>query len=378
MISCAVTTSVLGCFATFFLFWRYVWYLDLRRKQKFLFFILFLLAGCIPALTSYQFESFLGRYFAAYRYSLYFLFVLCIILFTTTVLRDIIWTAVYASGRLFKTNKIVSPFSKTVLTRLNIALLVISLVCTGQACYEGLRIPALKTTEFASSKIKHPITIAVLSDLHIHRVIDPEKIKGIVEKTNNQNPDIVLLPGDIIDDEIGRVSEIAELLRGLKAPDGIYFVTGNHEFYTGYDSSVGLLKNLGFSFLENDGVVIDSQLFIAGIPDLFSAAAYKSDIDLNAAFQKALPGQFRLLMSHTPADFGKSNVFDLEVSGHTHGGQIFPFHIFTKLYNKYLAGLYETDNDAAIYVSRGSGQWGPQMRFLAPAEITILKLVPEK
>lgn len=82
-------------------------------------------------------------------------------------------------------------------------------------------------------------------------------------------------------------------------------------------------------------------------------------------------------MSHTPADFGKNNAFDLEVSGHTHGGQIFPFHIFTKLYNKYLAGLYETDNDAAIYVSRGSGQWGPQMRFLAPAEITILKLVPE-
>ena len=179
MISCAVTTSVLGCFATFFLFWRYVWYLDLRRKQKFLFFILFLLAGCIPALTSYQFESFLGRYFAAYRYSLYFLFVLCIILFTTTVLRDIIWTAVYASGRLFKTNKIVSPFSKTVLTRLNIALLVISLVCTGQACYEGLRIPALKTTEFASSKIKHPVTIAVLTAFAIFCSVSAARCGGI-------------------------------------------------------------------------------------------------------------------------------------------------------------------------------------------------------
>ncbi|MBQ8346240.1 MAG: metallophosphoesterase [Alphaproteobacteria bacterium] len=378
MISCAVTTSVLGCLATFFLFWRYAWFLDLTRQQKTGFFILFLLAGCIPALTSYQFESFLGRYFAAYRYSLYFLFVFCIILFSATVFRDIIWTAVYALGRLFKTTGIVSPFSKTTLIRLNDVLLVFSLVCTGWACYEGLRVPAVKTLEFASGKIKRPITLAVLSDLHIHRVISPDKIKGIVEKTNAENPDVVLLAGDIIDDEPGRVLKTAKLLQKLKASGGIYFVTGNHEFYAGYEPSVSLLKELGFSFLENSGTALQDQLYIAGIPDLFSASAHKLQIDPAAAFQNAAPDQFRLLMSHTPADFGKNNAFDLEVSGHTHGGQIFPFHIFTKLYNKYLAGLYETDNDAAIYVSRGSGQWGPQMRFLAPAEITILKLVPEK
>lgn len=187
-----------------------------------------------------------------------------------------------------------------------------------------------------------------------------------------------MLAGDIIDDEPGRVLETAKLLQKLKTSGGIYFVTGNHEFYAGYEPSVNLLKELGFSFLENSGTAIQDQLYIAGIPDLFSAPSHKLQIDPAAAFQNAAPGQFRLLMSHTPADFGKNNAFDLEVSGHTHGGQIFPFHIFTKLYNKYLAGLYETDNDAAIYVSRGSGQWGPQMRFLAPAEITILKLVPEK
>lgn len=130
--------------------------------------------------------------------------------------------------------------------------------------------------------------------------------------------------------------------------------------------------------MENSGAALQDQLYIAGIPDLFSAPAHKLSIDPAAAFQNAGPDRFRLLMSHTPADFGKENAFDLEVSGHTHGGQIFPFHIFTKLYNKYLAGLYEMENKAAIYVSRGSGQWGPQMRFLAPAEITILKLIPEE
>ena len=83
-------------------------------------------------------------------------------------------------------------------------------------------------------------------------------------------------------------------------------------------------------------------------------------------------------MSHTPADFGKENLFDLEVSGHTHGGQIFPFHIPAKLKNKYLAGKYRMENGAEIYVTRGAGQWGPQMRLLAPSEITVLILKPEK
>lgn len=378
MISCAVTTSVLGCLATLFLFWRYIWFLDLTHGQKGAFFILFLLAGCIPALTSYAFESVFGQFFAAYRYFLYFLFVFCIILFTVTVLRDAIWTVVYALGQVFKAAQTVSPFFKTVLVRLNIILLVFSFFCTCWAYYEGVRIPAVKTVELASPKIKRPVTIAVLSDLHIHRVIDPEKIKGVVQKTNAENPDVILLAGDIIDDETSRVSETAELLRDLKAPGGVHFVTGNHEFYAGYEPSVSLLKGLGFSFLENSGAALQDQLYIAGIPDLFSAPAHKLSIDPAAAFQNAGPDRFRLLMSHTPADFGKENAFDLEVSGHTHGGQIFPFHIFTKLYNKYLAGLYEMENKAAIYVSRGSGQWGPQMRFLAPAEITILKLIPEE
>lgn len=126
MISCAVTTSVLGCLATLFLFWRYIWFLDLTHGQKGAFFILFLLAGCIPALTSYAFESVFGQFFAAYRYFLYFLFVFCIILFTATVLRDAIWTVVYSLGQVFKAAQTVSPFFKTVLVRLNIILLVFS------------------------------------------------------------------------------------------------------------------------------------------------------------------------------------------------------------------------------------------------------------
>ena len=83
-------------------------------------------------------------------------------------------------------------------------------------------------------------------------------------------------------------------------------------------------------------------------------------------------------MSHTPVDFGKDNIFDLEVSGHTHGGQIFPFHVLAKLHNRYLAGLYQMENGAQIYVTRGAGQWGPQMRFLAPSEITVIRLASLK
>lgn len=97
----------------------------------------------------------------------------------------------------------------------------------------------------------------------------------------------------------------------------------------------------------------------------------------DTALAKARDNQFSILMSHTPADFGKDNP-DLIVSGHTHGGQIFPFHILSAWHNKYLAGLYNIGNGSQIYVSRGAGQWGPQMRLLAPSEITLINLTSKK
>ena len=180
-----------------------------------------------------------------------------------------------------------------------------------------------------------------------------------------------------MDDDVSKIAPITELLKGLKAKQGIYFVTGNHEFYTGYYTTTNALNQLGFKFLENDGVSL-GDIYIAGIPDTFSGKYYGKEVDLSKAFAAAQDGQFRLLISHTPTKFKDASAFDLEVSGHTHGGQIFPFHFFAKLHNQYLSGRYDLGNSSQIYVSNGAGQWGPQMRFLAPSEITLINLKPQE
>lgn len=369
MVTCSITTSVLGCLVTSFLFFRYVIFLDISLVQKSIIFALFVLMGCIPLLVSYSLENVFGAAYPIYRYALYFIFIGCIILFALTIFRDAIWMIGCKTGFL-------PAISKIGYYKVDLITIVLSLLMTTWALYEGIKTPDLKITNLLSDKIKQEQTIAVLSDLHIHRVINPNKIKEIVERTNEQKPDVILLAGDIIDDDVDQVSEITALLKNLKAKNGIYFVTGNHEFYAGYKETVDELKKLGFIFLENNGQLINEQLYIAGIPDLFSSTSHGINIDINKAFAESNSSKYNLLMSHTPADFAQNNNFDLQVSGHTHGGQIFPFHIFAKLHNKYLAGIYDLDNKAKIYVSRGAGQWGPQMRFLAPSEISIIKLTP--
>ena len=367
MISCAVTTSLLGCMVTLYLYFRYTMCLDIGLLPRIFLLMPFLAAGCIPLLVSYRLENLLGSFYTLYRHSLYFIFIGCIILFTVTLISDALFLlfSLFPSAAKF-------GFCCRWLNWTNLAL---ALLCTIWALYSGFKIPEVREINITDNKLKHEYTIAVLSDLHIHRVVSPRRIEKIVEQTNARKPDVVLLAGDVIDDDTGRITEAVEKLKGLKAEKGVYFVTGNHEFYTGYARAVRELKNLGFSFLENAGAPLGEDLYLAGVPDTFSGAAYGKMPDLKAAFAGAGKEAFRLLVSHTPAVFPRKD-FDLEVSGHTHGGQIFPFHILTKLHNKYLSGLYEMENGARIYVSDGAGQWGPQMRFLAPSEITILKIGP--
>lgn len=367
MVTCAITTSVLGCLVTSFLFFRYTWGWEASLIQKSLVYGLFLLIGCIPLLVSYQLGSVLGSFYAAYRYSLYFIFIGAIILFTITLLADILLWGVSLTP--------VATKIKISVSNIKVILISVALICTIYALYAGIKTPDIKTVTITSDKLQQEMKIVLLSDIHIHRVINPDKVKQIVERTNALNPDLILLDGDIIDDDVDKVADISTLLKALKAPQGVYFVTGNHEFYAGYQETVTELQKLGFRFLENSGVSA-GEIYLAGIPDLFSGENYAKYSNLSQAFAEASPKQFKILMSHTPADFGSQNNFDLEVSGHTHGGQIFPFHLFAKLHNRYLAGLYKMGNGTQIYVTRGAGQWGPQMRFLAPAEITVIKLIP--
>lgn len=362
-------TALVGCSITMYLYFRYVWLLSLSPLANFVFLVLFILAGLSPLFVTYKYEDTFGSFYPLYRYILYFIFISCVILLTLTLVLDTIWFVGYKLGWLECTS-----FSRDFCQRFNLLTIAAALIISGYSLYEGTKVPEVKEVEILSDKISQDKKIVLLTDIHIHRVISPEKVRQIVERTNALEPDIILLAGDIIDDDIGIVGETAALLKGLKAKDGIYFVSGNHEFYSGYRDSLVQMKKLGFKTIENSGVDL-GDLFIAGIPDWRTSQRLGLIFDTQTAFAKAKPEQYKILMSHTPFDMGQDNHFDLVVSGHTHGGQIFPFHILSALHNKYLAGLYNIDNNAQIYVSRGAGQWGPQMRFLAPSEITLIKLI---
>ncbi len=374
MFGCAVTTSVLGSLAALLLFLRYCAFMPFALEAKAGFFVLFILIGCLPMLAEYSFEEYLGKFYIPYRYLLYFLFITMVILFSLTIVRDVIWGILHLFSDAFH------PLSSPNLMKVNLITIVLAFLVGGLALYDGTKVPNVKNISQTSAKILQDKKIVLLPDLHMHRALSVKKLQGIVEATNAQNPDVILLIGDMIDDEIERVTEQLNVLKGLKAKHGVYFVSGNHEFYHDFNKSTQALQNLGFKLLENEGVSLSKDLYLGGIPDIHSRYLSGKNYDLNKTFALSKPEQYKILMSHTPANF-KETPFDLEVSGHTHGGQIFPFVFFIYAHAPYVAGWYDLNDTAKIYVSRGAGQWGPQMRFLAPAEITVLELKaaqPEK
>ena len=258
-----------------------------------------------------------------------------------------------------------------------VAVAFFSLLLSFYAAYEGAKIPPIKEVIIYSQKITEKQKVVLLSDLHISREIPDEKINKIIQRVNALKPDLIILSGDILDDEISTLTSKAKLLADLKAKSGVYFVLGNHEIYFGREyQSKKLLRAQNLILLENSGIEANAQIYVGGIPDSFSRRVHGHSIDLQRTFANSREGQFRILVSHTPRNFYAKTNFDLELAGHTHGGQIFPFFFMVYFLNDFFAGLYDMANGAKIYVSRGTGQWGPQMRLFAPSEITLIKLLP--
>ncbi len=363
----ATTVSLMGCCVTLPLFFRYGYALNVSFFVKGLLFLVSLLVAALPVFAMPEMAGNFGKYTRVVQYVLYFIYVTAVILLVLTLFRDALWTI----GALFF-KSIPSPFQLHWLNVLNIITIGVALLCAGSALYQGMKVPRVKEQVIESYKIQQDKTVVVLSDIHLSRSVFPDKIKGLVERVNALNPDIIVLPGDTVDDDKVYTQPLLQILSRLKAKEGVYYTSGNHEFYVGYRQSMKQLESAGFINLDNAKVQFDS-VCLAGVPDIPSAARYGVSVDWSAVCQNA--DQYRILLSHQPILPNETNSADLIISGHTHGGQIFPFHIFSWYYNsKLLAGLYEPKIGKNVYVSRGSGQWGPQMRFLAPSEITVLKL----
>jgi len=370
MLSFAIMTSVISCFLTLFLFVRYVAFMPWSFSIKAWALVLALLIGLGPLFLHHSVEHFLGKFYTIHYHIIYFLLVATAITWCLTVVRDIVWLL----ARLFVPNmpSLVGPM----VGKVNAVTILIALIASGIAVYEGMKVPPVKNITLSSPKITSEKKIVLMPDIHINRVISEDKLNKLIAQANDQQADLILLLGDIVDDAPERIAPLVQNLQKLKAKKGVYAVAGNHEAYIGYQQATKALIDIGIPVFINQGVSIEDDLFLGGIPDTTSLRMSKMGYDLTQTFQGANQKQYKILMSHTPTHFNEAP-FDLEVSGHTHGGQIVPFYPLIYFFHRYVAGLYNMNADTQIYVSRGAGQWGPQMRLFAPSEMTVITLKPQ-
>jgi uncharacterized protein len=228
----------------------------------------------------------------------------------------------------------------------------------------------------------HGFSIAQLSDVHVGPTVKRPYVQGIVDRVNGLDVDVVAITGDLVDGRVQDLHEDVAPLAGLRARHGRYFVTGNHEYYSGAREWIAHLRSLGLQVLMNEHVVLaqgNARLVLAGVTD---AMAHQVDPGHRSDPAAALAGapadaRPRVLLAHQPrsADAAARAGFDLQLSGHTHGGQIWPFNFFVPLQQPYVAGLHRL-GQLWVYTSRGTGYWGPPLRLLAPSEITLIRLVP--
>lgn len=221
--------------------------------------------------------------------------------------------------------------------------------------------------------------IVQLTDVHIGPTIDGEWLRGVVKSVNELEPDVVAITGDLVDGSVAELGEHVAPLADLKAKHGVFFVTGNHEYYSGVDEWIAELTKLGVRVLRNERVSIgdgDDSFDLAGVDDLRAKDFGKGHgADLDKALADRDPSRELVLLAHQPkqALTAVDRGIGLMLSGHTHGGQIFPWGFFVRLDQKFVAGL-DAFGDMLVYTSSGTGYWGPPMRVGAPAEITRIEL----
>ncbi len=240
-----------------------------------------------------------------------------------------------------------------------------------------------KTHEIAEVQIKlarlpralDGFSIVQLSDLHIGGTIDRAFVAHVVDQTNRLSPDLVALTGDLVDGRRADLEHHAVPLAGLRARHGAYAVTGNHEYYWGADPWLAHLTSLGLRYLRNQRVTItdgDASFDLAGVDDHESHRYKGHGEDLARATADRDPSRALVLLAHQPRQVRRAqhHGVDLQLSGHTHGGQIWPWHYAVKIQQRGLLAGHYRFGDTQLYVTRGCGYWGPRLRVLAPLEIT--------
>jgi hypothetical protein len=261
-------------------------------------------------------------------------------------------------------------------------VVVVALCFVAAGVRGGFAEPALKRLDIWLER--WPVSldgfrIVQLSDIHIGPIRGREFSQHLVERVNALSPDLVAVTGDLVDGSVSKLAPDVAPFGSLHARHGVFFVTGNHDHYSGAARWCDVVRGLGIRVLRNERVTltIDEVAFeLAGVDDHRSGFETSgAGEDLDAALAELSPERAVILLAHDPSTFKRASSMgvDLQISGHTHGGQIWPFAYFVRIAVPFVAGLYRRGS-AQLYVSRGAGFWGPPMRLFAPAEITEIRL----
>jgi predicted MPP superfamily phosphohydrolase len=298
-------------------------------------------------------------------------------LFVLTLLRDV----VLAGAHLFMP----SEQAQLWITPSAQAALLLTLVITSAGMIIARRRPGIVEVRIPVPGLPpalHGFSIAQISDVHVGPTIKRGFVEGIVRRVNDLNADLIAVTGDLVDGSVQQLSVHTAPLAGLAARHGAFFVTGNHEYYSGERAWTEEIRRLGMHVLKNEHVVLKhdgASLVLAGVTDY---SAHRFDPAQRSDPAAALSGApadagARILLAHQPssATAAAQAGFDVQISGHTHGGQFWPWNLFVHFFQPFTGGLHRLKN-LWIYVSRGTGYWGPPNRFGVPSEITRIRLVP--
>jgi len=259
---------------------------------------------------------------------------------------------------------------------LNIFVIIVGTL----AFIEAHKLPTVTKLDVRISDLPSPLEglrIMQITDLHLDAIVASCRLDRVITCTNALKPDIVVITGDFIDESAHTMNNIKETLSELSAPLGVYAVTGNHEFYAGVEQAVALLESAGIQVLRNRMVTVADSLQIIGLDDPSgSRQTGEGGPDIGKAFADYTPDLPSILLYHQPVRFEQfaAKGVDLMLSGHTHGGQLWPLGYITRLFYKRSIGLFHV-GESMLYVSRGTGTWGPPMRFRTPPEIVLIRLV---
>lgn len=259
------------------------------------------------------------------------------------------------------------------------SVVTLAALAMGYGYFEAraLRVEYLVLGSPKISKTTGPVRIVQISDVHLGLMVGEKRLAAILDAVARQSPDLLVVTGDLVDGQADGLAGLAEMFHEIRPRLGKFAVTGNHEYYVGLDHAVAFIEQAGFTLLRNRTEKIADDVVLAGVDDEAGqriAAEGAVDVARLIADEK---NRYTVLLKHRPLVIaGSEHLPDLQLSGHTHQGQIFPFVFATRLRFPFASGLNVLPGGACLYVNRGAGTWGPPVRVFAPPEITVIDLVP--